>query len=48
MRLIHYYIINKDTNKAIYVNCRRSACEEKLAGMADKENHFIGFKFVSI
>lgn len=48
MKLFHYYVINKETGKKIYVNCRRFKAEEFLANLADKENYFIGYKFVSI
>ena len=48
MRAIRYYIVDKNTNKAVYTNCRRKACEEILAKMVDKENFAIGYKWLSI
>ena len=48
MRLIHYYIVNKETGKRIYSDCRVAKCEEILATMKNKENYFIGYKWVSI
>jgi hypothetical protein len=48
MRTIRYYIINKNTNKAIYTNCSRKACEEFLTKMTNKENYAIGYKWLSI
>lgn len=48
MRLIHYYVINKETGKKVYVNCRKYKADEFLANLADKENHYIGYKWVSI
>lgn len=48
MRTIRYYIVNKNTNNAIYTNCNRKACEEILDKMADKENYAIGYKWLSI
>ena len=48
MRTIRYYIINKNTNKAVYTNCNRKACEETFAQMTDKENYAIGYKWLSI
>ena len=48
MRTIRYYIVNKNTNEAIYTNCSRKACEETLAKMTDKENYAIGHKWLSI
>lgn len=48
MKLFHYYVINKNTGKKVYVNCRKAKADEFLANLADKENYFIGYKFVSI
>lgn len=48
MRLIHYSVINKETGKKVYINCRSSKCEEFLETLEDKENYFIGYKWVSI
>ena len=48
MRLIHYHIVNKNTNKSIYVDCRKPKAEEFLANLQDKENYFLGYKWVSI
>ena len=48
MRAIRYYIINKNTNEAIYTSCNRKACAENLAKMSDKENYVIGYKWLSI
>ena len=48
MKLNHYYIINKNTGKAVAVDCWKHKAEAKLAGMADKENYFIGTKLVAI
>jgi hypothetical protein len=48
MRTIRYYIVNKDTKKAIYANCNRAKCEEHLAEMDNAENFAIGYKWLSI
>lgn len=48
MRTIRYYIVNKTTNKEIYTNCSRKACEETLSKMSNKENYVIGYKWLSI
>ena len=48
MRTIRYYIINKNTNKGVYTNCNRKACEETLAQITNKENYAIGHKWLSI
>ena len=48
MRLIHYSVINKETGKKVYVNCRQYKAEEFLANLPDKDNHCISYKWVSI
>lgn len=48
MRTIHYYVINKTTGKKVYTNCRHSKAQEHLATLEDKDNHYIGYKWLSI
>lgn len=48
MRIIHYGVINKKTNKVIYTNCKQDKEDKFLATLADKENYVIGYKWVSI
>ena len=48
MRIIHYYVVNKETKKAVYVNCREAKCREMLASLEDKDNHYIAYKWVSL
>ena len=48
MRIMRYYIVNKETRKAIYTNCRKDKCEEYLAKMDNAENFAIGYKWLSI
>ena len=48
MRTIHYYVVNKNTRKAVYTECRKDRAEAFLAGLADKENYAIGYKWLSI
>lgn len=48
MRLIHYSVINKNTGKCVYANCRGYKAEEFLATLPDKENYYISHKHVSI
>ena len=48
MRLIRYYIVNKNTGKAVDTDCRRANIENRLAQMADKEDHIITYKWMSI
>lgn len=48
MRLIYHYVVNKNTNKSIYVDCRKDKAEEFMANLPDAENYFLGYKWVSI
>jgi hypothetical protein len=48
MRTIHYYVINKTTGKKVFVDCRQSKAQEYLNTLADKDNHYIGYKWLSI
>ena len=48
MRMMRYYIVNKDTKEAVYTNCDRAKCEEHLATMDNAENFTIGYKWLSI
>ena len=48
MRLIHYTVINKETNKREYTNCDRKKCEKFLAKKQDEKKFAIAYKWVSI
>ena len=48
MRLIHYTVINKETNKREYTNCDRKKCEEFLAKKQNEKKFAIAYKWVSI
>lgn len=48
MRGIRYYVINKNTNKAVYTECREDRAKAFLNGLVDKENYTIGYKWLSI
>ena len=48
MRLIHYTVINKETNKREYTNCDRKKCEEFLVKKQDEKKFAIAYKWVSI
>lgn len=48
MRLVHYYVINKVTGEKENKGCYRAKAEEAIASKADKENWFIGMKWLSI
>ena len=48
MKTIHYYVINKEDNKKVYVDCRKPKAEEFRAKLPNKENYVIGYKWVNI
>ena len=48
MRIVHYSVINKTTGKKVYTNCRHTKAQEFLATLADTDNHYIGYKWLSI
>lgn len=48
MRLIHYSVTNKETNKNVYTNCRREKCVEFLNNLPNKEEFAISYKWLSI
>ena len=48
MRMMRYYVVNKETKEPIYTNCRKEKCEEYLAKMDNAENFAIGYKWLSI
>lgn len=48
MRTIIYGVFNKETNKRIYTNCRKSKCIEFIDNQDNKENYEIRHKWFSI
>ena len=48
MRAMRYYVIEKNTRKAIYTECRKDRAEAFLNGLVNKENYTIGYKWLSI
>lgn len=48
MRLIHYHVINKETNKREYTNCEQSKCREYINSKENKDNYIITYKWLSI
>ena len=48
MRLVHYYVINKETGKRVFTHCRRQKAEEFLQSLQDKDSYVIGYKWLSI
>jgi hypothetical protein len=48
MRMMRYYVVNKETKEVVYANCRKDKCEAHLAEMNNAENFAIGYKWLSI
>lgn len=48
MRLIHYYVINKNTNEKAYANCDQAKCIAFLNALDNKEDYAISHKWLSI
>lgn len=48
MRLIRYYVINKETGKGIYTNCKESACKAFVEALDNKEAYAIVYKWLSL
>ena len=48
MRIIRYYVVNKDTNKAVYTHHSEKRCKDYIATMADRNNYAIAHKWLSI
>ena len=48
MRLIHYLVINKETNKKESVNCEQSKCQEYINNKENTDNYAIVYNWVSI
>ena len=48
MRTIRYYVVNKNTRKAVYAESRKDRAEAFLTGLVDKENYIICYKWLSL
>lgn len=48
MRGMRWYVVNKETGKGIFTDFRKTECQKFLAGLADKENYAIGYKWLSL
>lgn len=48
MRLIRYYVVNKETGKGIYTNCKESACRAFIEALDNKEAYTIKYKWISL
>lgn len=48
MRLIHYTVFNKTTNKRVFTSAYLKDCERKINTFKDKENYEIRHKWISI
>lgn len=48
MRAIRYYVINKNTNKAVFTDYRESECKAYIEAQDNKKDLAIGYKWLSI
>ena len=48
MRLVHYYITEKNTDKRVSTNCSYEKTMEILNKMENKENYKVTYRFVTI
>ena len=48
MTLVYCYVINKEMNKPVYVDCRLAKAEEYIAKQENAENFFIAYKTVRV
>ena len=48
MRLVHYYAINKNTNKNEYTNCDKIKVQEYINNKANKSDYAIAYKWLNI
>ena len=48
MRTIMYAVIEKATNKRVFINTRGYKCEEFLNNLPNKDDFRIGYKWMSI
>ena len=48
MRGIRYYVINKNTNKAVFTDYRERECRAYIETQGNKEDLVIGYKWLSI
>ena len=45
MRLVLYHVVNKDTNKSVYVDCRKPKAVEFLQALAAQEQFELRYKW---
>ena len=48
MRLIMYYVIEKETNRKVYVNCWERKARAYLATLPNADRYVIGYKWMSV
>ena len=48
MRIARYFIIEKETKKVVFADCRLAKCEEEMKKFTDKDNFEIRRKMLSI
>jgi hypothetical protein len=48
MRIVHYSVINKETNKKVFTHWDRNKCIKFLETLENAEAYGIAYKWVSI
>lgn len=48
MRLVHYYVMHKESSKKVFTHWDRNECVKFLNGLENAEAYGIAYKWVSI
>lgn len=48
MRALRYYVVNKNTSKAVFTSYRENECKAFIEAQTNKESLVIGIKWLSI
>ena len=48
MRMIRYYVTNKNTGKSVFTHCHQSECINFMNALEHKEDYAITYKWMSI
>ena len=48
MRTIRHYVINKNTNRAVFTDCRESEFKKFIAQQENPADFVIGYKWLSL
>ena len=48
MRIVHYYVINKETKRAVFMDCRPAKANAFIAEQTNPDNFVVVMKWKSI